>query len=135
MAPLGYLLPVAVCVVLTLMALEAWRWVRGASPISRRRFGLRMAGGGVLVLLLAAIFVGRFLLQLVHPAGPQAALFWEWWLSCLLLAVGLLYLASADLTELNHARTQREHELWRDFARTLTGRDRPAPGDATKQDE
>ena len=135
MAPLSYLLPVAIFVVLTFMVLEALRWQRGALIISRRRFRIRMLAGVLLVLLLAALFVGRFILVLTDPSGPRAELFWAWWLGCLLVALGLLYLAGVDMNELDSTRLERENELWRDFARLVLGKERPPEGDSPKQDE
>jgi len=115
-APLSYLLPAAAWMVFTFMLLEYLRWRRGVLMISRRRFRLRMAEGGALVVLLAAIFVGRFILVLLSPRAP---LFWGWWLGCLGLGLLLMYLASVDMNEVDALRAASQQKLWTDFARSL----------------
>lgn len=134
MSALSWLLPAGVCLVLTLMALEAARWRRGALVISRRRFGLRMAMGGLLVVLLGAIFTGRFVLALTSPLRSDPNLFWSWWLCCLLLALALLYLGSVDMNELDATKAKHEQELWRRFAQGLARKEQP-DDDQPKQDE
>lgn len=127
METLAVLLPALAIAVIILMLVEARQWRAGRRLISRRQMALRMAGGVVLLALLTAIFVGLYLLGLRSVAG-QPVLFFAWWTGCLVAAIGLIYFALADMRHVEQRQREREHELWREFARMLAERIRRERG-------
>jgi len=130
---LPILLAVGVIGIITLMLVEWREWRTGRALISRRQLALRLAGGGLLLLLLAAVFVGDYILRLGRPQG-HPLLFVAWWMGCLALAVILLLMAFADLRHVEERGRQRESEIWRDFARLLADRIRRDRGQNSKPD-
>jgi len=128
MEVLSVLLPALGIGVIILMLVEVRQWRTGRHPISRGQLALRMVGGVVLLALLSGIFVGLYILGLRTPHG-RAVLFLAWWMGCLALAVGLLFLALADMRHLEQRRREREHELWHDFAWLLAERIRGERGE------
>jgi drug/metabolite transporter (DMT)-like permease len=118
---LPILLAAGVIGIITLMLVEVREWRTGRTLISGHQLLLRAAGAGILLLLLAAIFVGDYILGLRRPQG-HPLLFLAWWIGCLALAVSLLFMAFADLRHVEQRRRQRENEIWREFARMLAER-------------
>lgn len=125
---LAVLLTAVAAAVIILMLVEIWHWRRRGTVISRRQFVLRMVGGAILLALLAAIFVGDYVLGLRSPAG-RPVLFLAWWMICLALGMVLLFLAAADMRHVEESSRRREHEIWRDFARLLAERIRRDRGE------
>ncbi|UCH35566.1 MAG: hypothetical protein JSV65_04230 [Armatimonadota bacterium] len=125
---LSILLPALGIGVIILMLVEAREWQARRTVISRRQVGLRMLGGLLLLCLITAIFLGLFILGLRSPTG-RPVLFLAWWLGCLAIAVILMFLALADLRHVENRRRDREHEIWRDFARVLAERIRRDRGE------
>jgi len=117
---LAVVLPLLLLVVLGLIWNEVRQWRQGQSMISSRRFVLRMIGGGVLFTLILAIFLGLFVLDIEHPK-QQPVLFSVFWLSCVVLAFALMFLAIADVKEIELRQNEAEHTMWREFARQLAG--------------
>jgi len=118
---LPILLAAGIIGIITLMLVELREWRTGRTLISGRQLLLRLAGAGMLVLLLAAVFIGDYILGLRRPQG-HPLLFAAWWMGCLALAIGLLFMAFADLRHVKHRRRQHENEIWREFARLLADR-------------
>ena len=108
-----------ITVVLLLVEIRQYRV--GRHLISRRRFRLRLVVGALMLVLLAAVFVGIFLLRLTRAAA-NPALFMAFWSACVLVAVVLIWLMLADLREVGDRYTDRQHEIWRDMARFLANR-------------
>jgi hypothetical protein len=136
---LSIVLPALGIGVIILMLVELREWTARRTVISRRQLVLRMIGGVMLLALIAAIFVGLFILRVAGPEG-RPLLFLAWWLGCLALSILLLILAFADLRHVAERRRERETEIWRDFARTLAerirrdrGQDKPDQHDENPQ--
>jgi len=117
---LAIALPAAATLVALLLLVEIRKYRAGRHLISARRLALRLIAGVLLIGLLAAVFVGLFVLRLLDAAArPQ--LFLGFWSGCLAAAFLLLILMLADVREVEHRSLQRQHEIWRDFARYLAG--------------
>jgi hypothetical protein len=102
--------------VLVLVAVEIQSFRQGRTVISRRRLLLRLLAGVLLLTLLAAVFVGLFVLRLESGRGrPQ--LFLIYWSSCLLIAIVLVWVMLADLQNVEDLFTERQREIWRDMER------------------
>jgi len=125
---LPILLAAGVIGVITLLLVEVRGWRTGRSVISRRQLALRITAGAMLLVLLIAIFAGDYFLGLSTPEG-HPVLFLAWWIGCLIIGIGLLFLALADMRHVAERRRQREHEIWRDFARLLAERIRRERGE------
>ena len=115
-------------VLLALMAgmlLLIWREVRQRRTqrliISRRRWVLRLAAGSLLFLLLLAIFIGISWLEMDTPQGHPIA-FAAFWLGSIVLGFALIFIAIADMKEIEEHHDRKEAEIWREFALTLVGR-------------
>jgi len=121
METLSILLPALGIGVIILMLVEFRAWRAGRSVISAGQIALRMVGGGILLVLLAAIFLGLFILHLRSPHG-QPILFLVWWTGCLTLAIGLLFLALEDMRHVEQRQREQEHQIWREFARMMAER-------------
>ncbi len=111
-------LPILGLVVVILLLVEVRQYRAGRHLISRRRFALRMAAGLLLLLLLAAVFVGLFALKL-RSAAARTEQFLAYWSGCLLVAVALVWVMLADMREVGDRFLQRQHEMWRDMAQFI----------------
>lgn len=109
-------LPILGLIVLLLLLVELRLYQTGRTLISRRRLILRVVAGILLLLLLAAIFVGLFLLGLRQPLA-QPRLFLAYWSGCLLVAIILVWVMLADMREVEDKISERRHQLWREMAR------------------
>jgi len=118
MYPLAVGLLAAIVGVLILLAVEARQWRTGRLLISRRHFVMRIIGGVLLAGLFGGIFWGLVILRLTEPAG-RPTLFLGYWLGCVVVAMGLIVLALAEMKEVRQGQRKRENELWRDIARLL----------------
>ncbi len=98
-----------------LLYLEIRNFRTGRTLITRRRLMLRVLAGMLLMSLIAAVFVGLFLLKLESAQGREA-LFLIYWCSCLGVAIALVWVMLADLQEVEDRFSQRQHEIWRDLA-------------------
>ncbi len=121
MIAIAVLLPVTACAIACLLCLEVRKYRSGQQIISLRRFRLRLAAGAVAMVLCAAIFAILFLLphdfMHAHPAVALAAL-----IVCLAAAIALIWIMLADIQEVENRLSQREHEIWRDFARLVAAK-------------
>jgi hypothetical protein len=104
---------------LVLLYLEIRNYRAGRTLISRRRLVLRVLAGVLLLSLIAAVFVGLFLLKLETAQGREA-LFLIYWCSCLVVAIALVWVMLADLQEVEDRFSQRQHEIWHDMAKFVT---------------
>jgi uncharacterized membrane protein len=103
-------------IVLLLVLVEVRSFRSGRALISRRRLSLRIAAGVLLLTLLAAVFIGLFVLRLTGAQErPQA--FFVYWSSCLLVAIVLIWVMLADLQHVESRYSARQQEIWRDMAR------------------
>jgi len=128
------LLPCLALLVVALLVLEVRRYRTGRHLISARRLALRLAAGALLLGLLTAIFAGLFLLRLTEADGREQ-LFLAYWGGCLVFAFVLMFLMVADMREVEQRSTQRQHEIWRDFARYLAGKSGPDRADPSPEDK
>jgi protein-S-isoprenylcysteine O-methyltransferase Ste14 len=128
METLSILLPALAIGVIILMLVEFRAWRAGRSVISAGQIALRMVGGAILLALLAAIFLGLFILHLRNPHG-QPIVFLAWWTGCLILAIGLLFLALEDMRHVEQRQREQEHQIWREFARMMAERMGGSRGD------
>jgi cytochrome c biogenesis protein CcdA len=104
--------------VVVLVLIEIRQHRAGRHMVSRRRFALRVAAGLLMLLLLAAVFVGLFVLQLRDTqARPQ--LFLAYWGGCIVMAVALAWVMLSDMQEVEDRFSRRQHQLWRDMARLM----------------
>jgi len=115
--------------VLLLIIIEIRKWQTGRSVISRRRFRIRMVGGGLLWALATAVFLGIYVLG-PRVLDKRPVLFLAYWLGCLAAAFVLMFLAIADMREVETRQTQREVRMWREMARLIAGK--PEPENDTK---
>jgi Zn-dependent protease with chaperone function len=83
----------------------------------------RLVAAGLLLALLLAVYLGLFVLGL-GDAQERPLLFMVFWMSCMALAIVLMFVAAADMRDVERLRDSHEAELWRDFARTLAARQR-----------
>jgi hypothetical protein len=111
-------LPILGLMVIILLLVEVRHYRAGRHLISRRRFALRLAAGLLMLALLAAVFVGLFLLGLRDARG-NPPLFLSFWSGCLVAAIALVWLMLADMREVVDRSTQRQHQVWRDMARFI----------------
>jgi len=114
-------LPVLAASVLALLWSEVRRFKAGRHLISARRLGLRLVAGGLMIALLAAVFVGLFALHL-DAVGSRPHFFMAYWSGCLLIALALILVMLADMREVEARYTQRQREIRRDLASFLAGR-------------
>jgi hypothetical protein len=121
MQTLSILLPALGIGVIILMLVEFRAWRAGRSVISGGHVAVRMVGGVILLALLTSIFLGLFIFRLRSPHG-QPVLFLIWWTGCLILAIGLLFLALEDMRHVEQRQREREHQIWREFARMMAER-------------
>ncbi len=118
MRVLAVLLPALAVLVIALLIGEVRRYRAGRHLVSNRRLALRLASGLLMVALLAAIFIGVFVIKLLDAtARPQD--FLVFWGSCMGAAFVLMLLMLADVREVEDRSLRREHEIWRDFARFI----------------
>lgn len=96
------------------LVLEYTQWRAGRRIYSRRQWLLRLLGGLLLLFILGMIFVGVVVMDFRDPIR-----FGVYWGVCLLLIVGLVVLAVADLRQLAWCQLQRERELNEEMARLL----------------
>jgi len=119
--------------VVVLLLVEVRHYRAGRHLISRRRFALRLVAGLLMLALLAAVFVGLFVLRLRDARG-NPPLFLSFWSGCLVAAIALVWVMVADMREVADRSTQRQHQVWRDMARfiashmTRDGGGRSGPG-------
>jgi len=113
-------------VVILMLLVEVRQYRAGRRLLSARRFALRIIAGVLLLALLGAIFAGLFLLRLTRAEG-NVQLFLTFWGGCALLATALVWIMMADLQETRKRAAQRQHEIWRDFARYIADTVSPAP--------
>jgi hypothetical protein len=104
-----------------LLMVEVCQYRAGRHLISRRRFVLRLAAGLLMLVLLAAVFVGLFVLKLTD-ARVSYSLFMGFWAGCIMVAVALVWVMLADLREVEERFTERQHDIWRDMARFISER-------------
>jgi len=112
--------PALAILVALLLVVEVRKYRAGRHLISGRRLALRLISGLLLIGLLAAIFVGLFVLRLVD-ASSRPQLFLAFWGGCLVGGFVLLFLMLADVREVEDRSLKRQHEMWRDFARFIAG--------------
>ena len=140
MFALALALVVLALAVILMLLVEVRQYRAGRRLLSARRFALRIIAGVLLFALLGAIFTGIFLLRLTHAEG-NVRLFLTFWGGCALLATALVWIMMADLQETSRRAAQRQHEIWRDFARYIADSVSPAqrgqesPGKDESEDE
>jgi hypothetical protein len=103
--------------VLTLLAIEVREWQAGRRIIGRRRFFIRMLAGGLLLGLVAAIFLGLYVFRLAEPTTARPTVWLAYWGGCIVAAFFLMALAIADAKDVETKFGEREKELWRDLLR------------------
>ena len=136
MYAVAIVLPILGLIVLLLLLVEIRQYGAGRHLISRRRLVLRVVAGLLMLTLLAAVFVGLFVLQLKDAyARPQ--LFLAFWSGCVLVAVALVWVMLADMQEVEDRFSRGQHKLWKEMARFVADQinskeqGKPAPkGDA-----
>jgi FtsH-binding integral membrane protein len=133
MVIIGIALPILAFIVVLVLIGEVHRYKSGRHFISARRLGLRLVAGFLLLALMAMVFIGLFILHLRDP-GSHPQFFITFWSVCLLIAVSLILVMLADLREVGKRYTQRQHEIWRDFANFLA-RQGAKPTEKPPQDE
>jgi Na+/melibiose symporter-like transporter len=114
-------LPAVAILVLVLVVIEIHAYLRGRTLISRRRLKLRLVAGALLLSLLAAVFLGLFVLGL-RNAHQHPQFFLAYWSCCLAAAIALIWVMLADLQEVEDRFAQRQQEIWRDMARFVGDR-------------
>jgi len=121
-------LAVLAVMVVILLLVEVRQYRTGRRMISRRRFVLRLVAGLLMLVLLAAVFVGVFVLKLT-AARADPTLFMGFWSGCLIVALALVSVMMADMREVGDRLTERQHEIWRDMARFIADRGRVKDGE------
>jgi hypothetical protein len=116
-------LAVLAVMVVILLLVEVRQYRTGRRMISRRRFVLRLVAGLLMLVLLAAVFAGLFVLKLT-AARANFSLFMGYWSGCIVVALVLASVMMADLREVGDRFTERQHEIWRDMARFIADRGR-----------
>ena|GEM_PF-1732097 len=117
-------------IVVILLMVEIRQFRTGRRLISRRRFALRLVAGMLMLVLLAAVFVGLFVVRLTQ-AEARPALFMGYWSGCILIAVILVGAMMADVREVDERLTERQHQIWRDMAQLLAGRVKREGGESS----
>lgn len=120
MSVLAVLLPALTVLVILLLIGEVRKYRAGQHLISNRRLILRLIAGALMVALLAAIFIGVFVVKLLD-ASARPRDFLVFWGSCMGAAFVLMLVMLADVREVEDRSLKREHEIWRDFARFIAG--------------
>lgn len=117
-------LPILIVVFVLLLLAEVRRFKAGRHLISPRRLGLRLIAGGLMIVLLTAVFLGLFVLDLNEVRG-RPHLFLVFWSACLGVSVLVILVMLADMREVEDRYAQRRHELSRDFARSAAKAEEP----------
>ena len=122
--------------IILLLLFETRQYRTGRSLITRRQYAIRMIGGVLMLALVAALFIGIYVLGLTSaPARPLAFMLFVG--ICLLLLFGLMFMAVADAKAVEKRQSEAERRLWRDFLVQVTrleGRTSDQP-DASAEDE
>jgi hypothetical protein len=119
-ATIAVVLPVIALLVIVLLLVEVRQYRAGRTLISRRRLVLRLVAGLLMIGLVAAIFVGLFLLGL-WEVGGRPGLFLAYWCGCLMISIALMWIMLADMREVGDRFSRRQHEIWRDMAKFVAG--------------
>lgn len=124
MAVIAVLLPMSAVVIGYLLWGEVRKHRSGQQLVSPRRFRLRVTAGALSLAVCAVMYSMLFVLPKSflesHPvAGLALGVF------CLASAVALILIMLADVQEVEDRLKEREGEVWRDFARSLTSQDCP----------
>ncbi|KPJ63995.1 hypothetical protein AMK68_02635 [candidate division KD3-62 bacterium DG_56] len=122
--------------IILLLLFETRQYFAGRSLISRRQYAIRMIGGLLMLVLVAALFIGIYVLDLTsQPPRPVAFLVFVG--VCLVLLFGLMFMAVADAKAVEKRQSEAEGRLWRDFLlqiARLEGR-MPDQPDAAAEDD
>jgi hypothetical protein len=96
------------------MVYQAIAYKRGRQIITRRQFGLRMANGSLLLLIIALLLSSAT----VHFADARSTLlFWTvLWLVLMVLLLAVVILAWLDLRQVARVKHERQAELYRNLA-------------------
>ena len=121
MIAIAVLLPASACAIGYLLWLEVRKYRSGQQIITVRRFRLRLAAGAIAVVLCAAIFSILFVLPPTYAESHPVVLL-SIWGACLAMAIALIWIMLADIQEVEDRLNQREHEIWRDFARLVAAK-------------
>ena len=127
---IAILLVILSLIVVILLMVEIRQFRTGRRLISRRRFALRLAAGMLMLVLLAAVFVGLFVMRLTQ-ADAHPALFMGYWTGCIVIAVVLVWAMMADVREVDDRLTERQHQIWRDMAELLASRMKREGGESS----
>ncbi|NCO33630.1 MAG: hypothetical protein AUJ92_02665 [Armatimonadetes bacterium CG2_30_59_28] len=101
--------------VIVVCSLE-WRyWKAGSTMIDKSQLGLRLGGGGLLLVILGMIFFGVFFAEMIS----ERQVFLSFWTVCMALAIMLFLIAVIDLRKLAHRQKNREKELVNEFASVI----------------
>jgi len=120
MSFLAVLLPALAILVALLQIVEVRKYRAGRHLISGRRLALRVIAGALLILLLASVFVGIFILKLLD-ATVRPKVFLLFWGGCMAAAFGLMLVMLADVRDVEDRSRKRQHEMWKEFARFIAG--------------
>jgi hypothetical protein len=115
---IAVLLPLLIMGVLLLLWGEVRRFRAGRHFVSPRRLSLRLAAGALMIVLLIAVFLGLFVLHL-DAVGSRPHLFMMFWSCCMGLAVALILVMLADVREVGARYSERQKQIWSDFASFL----------------
>jgi hypothetical protein len=116
---------VAGVVVLLLAVREVVQYLRRRDEYPLRRLTLRLCTAGMLLFLLASIYVGIGVFGLVEPRDAHARLPYtlqQWgmfWLFVMLLTLAIFALLIADFRTVHEERSTMVHDLWRDMAEII----------------
>jgi len=109
--------------VIALLVAEVRRWRAGRLVLPRGRFILRVVTGVMLLVLLAGMVAGYEVVLAAGFVKARPLFFLSYWMTCIVLAFGLVVLALVELRYVARAAKQKqEKELWRDVATFLAGK-------------
>lgn len=98
------------------VALLEWRhWRSGRTMIDNSQLGLRLAGAGLLLIILGMIFFGVFFAEIIQ----ERPVFLSFWTVCMALAAMLFIIAIVDLRRLAQTQKLRQAEVYEEFARVV----------------
>ena len=108
---LGILLLVAACAVAIAAVLQTSEYRRGRSIISRGQLVLRLVTAVLLLLIIAMIFAGAIYPWPDTPVGKVSEL--GFWSLLIILAIVVVFLAMADLRQLEREKHLRQAAVYR----------------------
>lgn len=111
---LGIFLMGSFVAILTWMAVELNAWRRGRQLLSRHQLTIRLLNGFLLLVVLALIFAGRFVIGWRSTVSEIL-----YWLGILAMVMIIAAVAVSDWRAVLRLREEKAKQIYQDFVQTL----------------